>query len=85
MSYLSKVNIDSLKNVTVVPVGNQLAFQNPDGSYVSIQPDGNEQVRVVGKDGWTGPASYELATPLGNGLVMFTPDGSTSYIRKYVP
>ena len=88
MSFLSKVNVDELKAVTVVTLGGQLAFLNPDGSYVSIQPDGSEQTRVVGQSYggtvWTGPGAYELGTPLGNGLVLFVGNGSAAFIRKYV-
>jgi hypothetical protein len=85
MSFISKVNIDELRAVTAVPIGAQIAFINPDGSYVSIQPDGTEQTRVVGQNGWTGPGAYELATPLGNGLVLFVGNGTEAFIRKYVP
>jgi hypothetical protein len=80
MSYLSKVNVDSLKQVKLVSFGSQIAFQNPNGTWVSIQPDGSEQTRPNAQV----PAAYELATPLGNGLALFTSDGTASYIRKYV-
>jgi hypothetical protein len=88
MSFLSTVNVEALKAVTTETHGTQLAFINPDGSYVSIQPDGTEQTRVVGQSYggtvWTGPAAYELGTPLGNGLVLFVGNGSAAFIRKYV-
>jgi hypothetical protein len=85
MSYLSLANLDTLKAVTSEAHGTQLAFINPDGSYVSLQPDGSEQTRRIGVDGWTGPGAYELATPLGNGLYLFVGDGSKAFLRKYVP
>lgn len=80
MSYLSRVNLDTLKAVTAVPFGSQVAFRNPDGSWVSIQPDGSEQTRPADRV----PAAYELATPLGNGLYLFVGNGTEGFIRKYV-
>ena len=76
MGFLSKNNIDELRLVTVVPIGDKVAFKNLNGTWISIQPNGSEESRNE-----VGP--YELATILDNELVMFTTDGTNAYIRKY--
>ena len=80
MSFISKVNIDSLRYAKIVSFGDKIAFQNPDGTWLSIQPDGSEQSRPEG----TTPGAYELALPIGGGLCLFSTNGTASYIRKYI-
>jgi hypothetical protein len=86
MSYLSIANLDTLRAVTAVPagpqpVGAQVAFRNPDQTWVSIQPDGSEQTRPAAST----PGAYELATVIAPGLVIFIGNNAEGFLRKYVP
>lgn len=56
-----------------------------DGAYVSIQPDGTQQTRIIGQSYgtpptvWTGPGAYEIftlnGTPQTASVMAFAPAG----------